>query len=405
MRVLRAAWLCPIVQAPIPNGWCAVDAGVIAAVGAPGQEPPPGPVHDLGPVALLPGLVNAHTHLELSWLRGRVPPAHEFVDWVKQLVMTRGGRQERDDDPRVREAALAACREARAFGTAAVGDISNSLATVQPIEQAGLAGLVFHELIGFREVDGRLIEQTRERRLAAANGARRVRVSVCPHAPYSVSAELFRAIRAAVDPSDVPVTSVHLGESLAEVQLLRDGSGPWPGLLRVIGAMREDWQPPGLGPVEYLDALGVLDARTLVVHAVQIHDEGLRRLAAVGCTVVTCPRSNQWVGAGVPPVQRFYDAGVAVAVGTDSLASVDDLNLFAELKQMRWLAPRVPARTLLSSATLTGARALGLDHELGSIEPRKRADLIAVDLGASVDDVEEALVRGVAASQIRWVTA
>jgi 5-methylthioadenosine/S-adenosylhomocysteine deaminase len=120
---------------------------------------------------------------------------------------------------------------------------------------------------------------------------------------------------------------------------------------------------------------------------------------------VTCPRSNQWVGAGVPPVERFYASGVRVAIGTDSLASVADLNLFEELRTMRWLAPLVPARTLLESATLTGARALGLERQLGSIERGKLARLIAIELPPDVDDVEEHLVGGVEPRRIRWVTA
>jgi 5-methylthioadenosine/S-adenosylhomocysteine deaminase len=157
--------------------------------------------------------------------------------------------------------------------------------------------------------------------------------------------------------------------------------------------------------VEYLHTLGALDARTLAVHAVQIADAGLRRLASIGCTVVTCPRSNQWVGVGAPPIARFFESGVAVAVGTDSLASVQDLNLFSELQTMRWLAPAVSARRLLESATLTGARALGLAKDLGSIEVGKRADLIAVDLPREVKDVEEHLVNGVDPRRIHWVAA
>jgi cytosine/adenosine deaminase-related metal-dependent hydrolase len=216
---------------------------------------------------------------------------------------------------------------------------------------------------------------------------------------------LFRAIRAEVDRSRVPITSVHLGESKSEMQLLLDGSGPWPGILRMIGVSRPDWRPPGTGPVEYLDSLGVLDDRTLVVHAVQLDDTSLGRLARIGCTVVTCPRSNQWVGVGVPPLARFYDAGVAVAVGTDSLASVEDLNLFSELKTMRGLAPGISARRLLESATLMGARALGLGDDLGSIEAGKRAELITVELPQEVEDVEEHLLSGVDPRRIHWVAA
>jgi aminodeoxyfutalosine deaminase len=380
MTVYRAAWVCPIAQDPIRRGWVAVRDGRIAALGSESDAPPAQP-RDLGNVALLPALINAHTHLELSWLRDRVPPAANFVDWIKQLFMTRGGQRERPGDPKVTDAARAAAREARACGTVAVGDISNSLATVESIRAARLRGVVFHELLGFNLPNGQSVIDTRPLRTTAATlGGEAVAVSLSPHAPYSVSPELFRAIREEVDGSAVPIMSVHLAESSSEVEFLCDGSGPWPGILKWVGSERADWRPPGVGPVAYLDGLGVLDSRTLVVHAVQLRDAELRRLADLGCTIVTCPRSNQWVGVGVPPVARFYAAGVKVAVGTDSLASVSDLNLFSELETMRWVAPAVPARALLESATRVGAEALGLGDELGTIEVGKRAELIACSL-------------------------
>ena len=405
MMTYRAAWICPIASPPVRDGWVSIADGRIVGVGSPADQAPSPPC-DLGRAVVLPGLVNAHTHLELSSLRGRVPPAGDFVHWVKQLVMMRRGRMEDPDDPVVVDAALGAAREARASGTVAVGDISNSLATIAPIRDAGLHGLVFHEVLGFSDTEGRAVDATRERRRRAASLAPdRVRVSICGHAPYSTSPELFQAVRREVDASDVPVTSVHLGESDGEVALLADGSGPWPGMLAFIGAMREGWTPPGQTPVAYLDGLGVLAADTLVVHGVQLDEPQLARLAAIGCTLVTCPRSNQWVGVGVPPVARFYASGVRVAVGTDSLASVADLNLFEELREMRWLAPEVPARRLLESATRSGAAALGLDAELGSIEPGKRAELLAVELARDVEDVEEYLVQGIHERQIRWVAS
>jgi cytosine/adenosine deaminase-related metal-dependent hydrolase len=414
----RAAWVCPIAQPPFRNGWVAVRDGWIVGLGSE-ADAPPCEARDLGAVAVLPGLVNAHTHLELSWLRGRVPPAATFVDWIKQLFLTRGGRSERLGDPKVTDAASATAQEMREAGTAAVGDISNSLATVEPIRTTGLRGLVFHELLGFNLPTGQSVIDTRPLRATAARvGGDAVRVSLAPHAPYSVSPELFRAIRAEVDGSGVPITSVHLGESQSEVDFLRDGSGPWPGILRWVGSERPGWAPPGLSPVAYLDELRMLDARPLVVHAVQLPDADLRRLAEIGCTVVTCPRSNQWVGVGMPPIARFYAAGLEVAVGTDSLASVGDVNLFSELATMRWLAPSVPARALLASATRVGAEALGLGAELGTIEVGKRAELIAVTTpdaaglpsgrGSTSDgafDVEEYLVNGIHPRQIAWVTA
>jgi cytosine/adenosine deaminase-related metal-dependent hydrolase len=407
MTRLGAAWVVPIDGRPIRDGWVAVDDGRIVAVGDASRADAHayGPIRRLGDVALLPGLVNAHTHLELSWLRDRVPPANAFTSWVKQLIMARGRGPERTDDPVVLSAAQSAAREAVDTGTVALGDISNSLASVGVMASSGLRGVVFHELLGFTETSGALIERTApQRAAAAAAGEGLVRVSLAPHAPYSVSPELFRAVRSAVSASEAPWTSVHVAESPEEMELLASGTGEWVRMLRWIGAWRDDWTPPGTGPVEYLDELGVIDGRTLVVHGVQLSDESLARVRDRGATLVACPRSNQWVGVGVPPVERFYLSGVPVAVGTDSLASVEDLNLFAELKTMRWLAPAVPARALLESATFIGARALGLEAELGSLTPGKRADIVQVDLPLHVEDVEEYLVSGIAPAAIKWAS-
>jgi cytosine/adenosine deaminase-related metal-dependent hydrolase len=270
---------------------------------------------------------------------------------------------------------------------------------VQPLRQHHVHGVIFHELLGFKERDGALVQSTRQMRHAAVTAG--ARVSLAPHAPYSTSLELFGAIRSEVNESACPIMSVHLGESPEEVEFLEQGTGAWRGMLEIIGAWRDDWQVPACDPVTYLDRHAVIDAKTLVVHGVQFDDRALARLAEIGATLVTCPRSNQWVGVGYPPIARFYKSGVQVAVGTDSLASVDDLNLFSELKTMRWLAPDVPASKILESATLAGARALGLGDELGSLTPGKGAEMIAVELPSRVDDVEEYLLGGIVPSQLR----
>jgi cytosine/adenosine deaminase-related metal-dependent hydrolase len=176
-------------------------------------------------------------------------------------------------------------------------------------------------------------------------------------------------------------------------------------MLGAIGAWREGWVAPGTGPVEYLDALGVIGERTLAVHGVQLNDESLSRLRDRGATLVTCPRSNEWVGIGAPPIARFFASGVAVAVGTDSLASVEDLNLFSELAAMRRMAPEVPARQILESGTVTGARALGLDALLGTLAPGRLAEVLAVQLPEAVTDVEEYLVSGVPSSALAWAAS
>ncbi len=397
----QADWVCPVVSPPIPQGWVAVRGGRIVEVGD-ATTLPSGPAANLGAVAILPGLVNAHTHLELAPLRGRVPPASSFTAWVRSLFALRRP-DDRPDTPEAQAAIQTALDEVWHSGTAVVGDISNSLSAVSILAHSPVAGHVFHELLGFGATDDSVVRASRARRSGCATDVD-LRVGVAAHAPYSVSPELFRAVRAEADGLDPPITSVHLGESPEELELLRDGSGPWRAMLEQIGAWRADWQPPGCSPVEYLDRLGVLRPGTLVVHGVQFTDRDLETLAHRGCTLVTCPRSNVWVGVGVPPIERFFASGVAVAVGTDSVASVTDLNLFAELAVMREQAPAVSARRLLDSATLTGARALGFDADYGSIEPGKRAALLAVALTPGVRDVEEYLVSGIVPRQVSWVS-
>lgn len=397
MKAFRAAWICPIDRPPVPDGVVTVADGRIVSAGRDDGQTG---WRDLGNVAILPGLINAHIHLELSWMRDRVPPAARFTDWVKTLLAVRG----RPDAAVTSEQTTLmhdAIAELQAAGTIAVGDISNSLAAIGPLRQAGLDGIVFHELLGFKERDDALVRTTDEARAAAARSG--TRVSLAPHAPYSTSLELFGAIRHAVSQSAVPIMSVHLGESAEEVELLAQGGGPWRSMLEAIGAWRDDWVVPACDPVAYLDRHGILDARTLLVHGVHFTDAALARVRAIGATVVTCPRSNQWVGAGNPPIERFYRSGVRVAVGTDSLASVGDLNLFSELAAMHRLAPAVPPSSILDSATLTGARALGLGDELGSLTPGKRAAMIAVTLPGALANVEEYLVSGIQPSQVQWV--
>lgn len=397
----RAAWILPISDAPIREGWIAVDRGRVAAIGMHAPDGA-GDVVDLGSVAILPGLVNAHTHLELSYLRDEVPPASQFVAWVRDVMAARRRRPD-ERAPEILEAVAAALGEAERCGTAVVGDISNTLVTVLPLLSSRLAAVVFYELIRFNAPDPQGLVEAAAAALAALPPSNRVRTTLAAHAPYSVAPLVLRAIREAVERTPFAPCSIHLSESAEEVEFIRSGSGPWRALLEDVGAWDPRWVPPGGTPVQFLDEAGFLDARVLAVHGVQMTDDDLGRIAARGATLVTCPRSNFHTGAGAPPIAEFYSSGVRVAVGTDSLASTPDLNMFAELATMRALAPSVPARRLLDSATLQGARALGFDAEYGTIEPGKSARLVAVDVPPGTEDVEEYLVSGVHASQIRWL--
>lgn len=402
MRVYRPAWLLPISGPPMPHGWVAVEEGRVAAVGGEGV-PAPGPAIPLPGVAVLPGLVNAHTHLELSYLHRRIPPAPRFGRWVREVMQT---RQQYPDpaDPRIVEPAGEAIACARGSGTALFGDISNTLVTVPLLREQGCAARVFHELTGFMERDPDARVREARRRVTALDGDGDVRLGIAPHAPYSVSAGLFGAVRRDLDAHPGSVSSVHLGETPDEIELLRQGSGDLRRVLEELGRWTGDWEPPGVSPVEYLDRLGLIDPRVLVVHGVQFDAADVRCLLERRATIVVCPRSNRYVGVGDPPLARFYASGLPVALGTDSLASVADLNMFGEMAAVRALAPDVPARRILESATRTGAEALGFGGAFGTIAPGTRATLLAVRVPAGVADVEEYLVSGIAPADVHWLT-
>lgn len=397
----HASWVLPIADPPIKDGWVAVDRGRVVALGRAGRDHP-GARHDLGSVAILPGLVNAHTHLELSYLRDQMPPSREFVAWIRAVVAAR--RQRPDPSAlEVMEGVEAGIAEAVRCGTALVGDISNTLVTFGPLTRSPLAAVVFYELIRFNAPDPEGFVEDACRELDRFIETENVRTSLAAHAPYSVAPLVLRAIRRAVDLDSFAPCSVHLSESADEVEFIRNGGGAWRPFLEDVGAWDATWTPPGGSPVQFLDESGFLDGRVLAVHGVQMTKSDLARLASRGTTLVSCPRSNGHTGAGAPPIADFYASGVRVAVGTDSLASTPDLNVFAELATMRALAPSVPASRLLDSATRQGARALGFDADYGTIEPGKQARLLAVSIPDDLDDVEEYLVSGVGPERIRWL--
>lgn len=402
MTRYRASWVVPITAPPIRNGWVDVEGHRVIGLGGPrdGQAAAAGREVDLTGTVILPSLVNTHTHLELSGLRTHVPPAASLPMWVRQ-VFAQTAEIGLDEGQVVQ-----AIAELHAAGVGLVGDITNTLLSVEPLARSPVAALVFKELLGFNEVDPQALV-ARERAALATyqhHGARgcdetNVRLQLGAHAPYSVSPALFLAIRDAVGAGPL---CVHLAESPEELAFLRSGTGPWRAVLEARGKWASDWEPFEAGPVAYLERLGWITSHSIVVHGVHLTDRELSRLAAVGATLVTCPRSNRWTGVGTPPISRFYASGVRVAVGTDSLASVPDLSVFAELAEMRRLDPAQPAASLLWSATRAGAEALGWSHR-GAIAKGMEASLIAVRCDPSVDDVEEYLMSGITSEDVGWV--
>ena len=247
-----------------------------------------------------------------------------------------------------------------------VGDISNTLVSFAPLVRSPLAAVVFFELIRLQHHRSRRRSSTKPASEIEALGATDAR----SRQPGRARAVLGRAARVPGDPRAVDrdpfaPCSVHLSESVEEVEFIRDGGR---SVAPVARRGRSSWNPawiaPGVSPVQFLDDSGFLDARVLAVHGVQMTPGDLARLAARGTTLVTCPRSNGHTGAGAPPIEDFYASGVRVAVGTDSLASAPDLNVFAELATMRALAPSVPASRLLASATIEGRAGAWLRRRL-----------------------------------------
>lgn len=407
----HASWILPIAAAPIRDGWVATDNGRVVALGTRqtgkwAQARSPGDASgvevELGSVAVLPGLVNAHTHLELSWMRGLARGQERFPDWIRSVIAGRRAGSP-GGEASVRLAIREAIDECRRYGTVLVGDVANTVMTREALATSELHAVIFRELIGFNSSRASALVDEAMAELANQAPAPNVRMTLAAHAPYSVSPALFRAIKEAQRRDGVVPSSVHLGESADELTFLEHGGGQWQRLLEELGAWDPTWVAPACEPAEYLDRLGFLDDRLLCVHGVHLNEVALQRLARRGATLVTCPRGNRLTGAGSPPVRTFYESGVRVAVGTDSLASVPDLNLFSELAELHQLAPEVPARTLLESATWQGARALGWSADFGTIEAGKRAALIAVAVPADVADVEQYLVGGIEAAQVRWI--
>lgn len=395
MKTVRARWVIPTAGRQVSNGWVTASRGRFVETG---RGTPPSAARDLGDVVLMPGLVNAHTHLELSWLEGRVPQQDSMDAWIRTMMGIRrtgpaGG------DAFVTSAMCAAISTMSATGTVLVGDISNTLASVGPLADARMTATIFHEILGFRPTDPVALVREAHARLAD-----HPRCSVVAHAPYSTSPALFREI-AARHEGPAPL-AVHLAESNEEMEFLQTGQGPIRDILDALEVWDDAWVPPGAHPVRYLKDLGYLQPGTLLVHGVHLGPLDLDQARDARAVVVTCPRSNVWVGGGVPPVARFYASGVSVAIGTDSLASVDSLNMFDELAALRRLAPEVEAARLLESATRVGAESLGYGADFGSIATGKRALCVAVTVPATLPrgaDVEEYLVSGIPASAVSLV--
>jgi cytosine/adenosine deaminase-related metal-dependent hydrolase len=386
MRILAASWVLPVSGPPILDGAVGVEDGRIAWVG-PRLEAPVGSLTNLGPGVLLPGLINAHCHLELSHLHALSAEERDFVPWVAALVTQRAAAE-----PRAAERAL---QEAIAWlehetATAGVADVSNTLASVRPLAASTLRAVVFHELFGWDPARCDEVLRSAEE-LRVAVGASRVDVRPAAHAPHSVSPALFAALRKQGGPA-----ALHLAESPAETEFLRTGTGEWPELLRSRGLVDVRFAPAGVNPVQYVARLGVLHEGLLAAHAVQVDEADIATLARHRVAVVVCPRSNRTLRVGVAPVPRLLAGGVSVCLGTDSLASSPDLDVAREMVTLRQQFPDLSGRAIVQMATAAGARALGFS-DLGTLEVGKSAQFAFAAAPSVPPDPEEWVLSGEAA--------
>jgi cytosine/adenosine deaminase-related metal-dependent hydrolase len=401
--VVSARWVVPIERPPIPEGAVALaDDGTILAVGTRPEvraEFPDVPEQRAEGV-LLPGLVNAHCHLELSLHADGVSGGKGLFAWATALMGARAG----DTPERLREAAAAAAAAAVALGTAAIGDVGNSLAALPGIGSAGLDGLLFHELVGSRDAatGDAIADGARElsEAIAGLDPLPRVTCVPAPHAPYSAGPDLIARIFATAAAMGKP-TSIHVAEDEDELALLRDGSGRWPAFLAGIG-VDPATRVPRKTPIAYLASLGAFQAEAppLLVHMVHASADDRRLAREAGATVVLCPRSNLHIGGRLPDVDALVAEDGPLAIGTDSLASVPDLSLWAEMATLAARCPAVPAARWLDAAARGGARALGL-RGFGVLAPAAKPgvlDVLIEDTAAPL----ESLVRDPTPT-LRWV--
>ena len=370
MLKLKARWVFPVSSAPVQDGVVCVDDDRIVEIqrGRAGQG-----VRDLGNVAILPGWVNGHTHLELSGIDAPLgDPGIPFVEWIRLVVERR-----RAESYHAAEAVRRGLDECEIAGTAAVGDI------VQPspdLHETPIAVTGFLELIGPTEARTAEALQMAAAYAGAGQGRGGRRLGLSPHAPYSVRPELVEGACRLCREFQIPV-AFHLAESREEMQLLRDSSGPFRKLLERLDAWEPAVQPAGRRPLDFLRMLAEAN-RALVIHGNYLDEEEIGFLAErrERMSVVYCPRTHAWFQHDPYPLEPMLAAGVNVALGTDSRASSPDLNLLEEMRRVARCHPDVPPEKIIEMGTLSGAKALGIEQEFGTLDPGKSARLAIVNL-------------------------
>ena len=365
--IYTARWVLPVASgSPIEHGAVAVDGALIVDVGVLPDlvaRFPDARVEEFGQSVILPGLINTHTHLELTAMRGYLEnEEHDFFAWLRKLTLARLERMT-PDDIRV-SATWGACEAVRA-GITFVGDASDSaMMSMQALRDVGLRGVVFQESFGpdprlvhenFAKLKGK-VEQLREVETSL------VRVGVSPHAPYTVCRAQLELIAEFAIAERLPLM-MHAAESQAEESLLRDGTGLFAEGLARRGI---EWTPPGTSTIQYLKAAGILETQPLLAHCIRVDDEDIETLKRTGSKVAHCPKSNAKLGHGRAPLSKFIEAGVTVGLGSDSVASNNTCDLIEEARFALLSAqnPSLKASHILAAATLDGTLREGAQADL-----------------------------------------
>jgi 5-methylthioadenosine/S-adenosylhomocysteine deaminase len=355
----------------------------IVFVGQRGSEPA-GDVTDLGNAVLVPGLVNAHSHLDLTVLRGALP-TDDFFSWIRGLVDL---KQRQLDGKTLALSARAGLAEGVRAGITTYGDTSDSSAAFHAMIEAGVRGVAFQEVFGPDPAQSGEAVQALMRRVDELRAMQTVLVTpgISPHAPYTVSDELYRACAELALRERLPI-AVHVAESSAETEYVVHGRGPFAELLRTRGLAVA---PRAASPIALLHATGVLGARPLLIHAIATNGTDWEIIRGAGAAVAHCPVSNAILGHAAAPLDRYLERGSPCALGSDSMAANVAMDM---LEEARHAAGSPDAARRLEMLTIDGARALGLQSLIGTLEPGKRADMAAfslrrVDSTGAFDPVE-----------------
>ena len=403
MKILTARFVLPITSPPIENGAVAFDGEAIAGIGhrddvaATFQSTE---IEDLGNAAILPGFVNCHSHLEITSMRGLLDDVEDdFRAWLLKLTSLRSDLA--DDD--ICSAALAGAAEGATAGVTCFGDIGRmGYAGVLALKKTGLRGVVFQETEFSPDnstADNDFLKLAQKYEQLREEETPLVRVGISPHSPYTVGSRLFELIAQYSILNDVPL-SIHAAESAEETDLLASGTGMFVEFYERAGL---EWSSPHCSPIEYLERLGVLSTRPLLGHCIRVSEGDIARIKGNGAKIAHCPKSNAKFGHGYAPLEAFLDARIPLGLGSDSVASNNVCDMLEEAR-FAVLAARnregssrfIPAREALEAATLGGARALGLESKIGSLEVGKQADIAVIGLDNAAQqplgDIHAALV-------------